>query len=69
MIDKNGNLINHWYINSNYTPWWKSEICIDPNDESKLWVNVGYVNPMITNINKLENTLAISAWWYSKMLN
>lgn len=69
MIDKKGNLVNHWYIDSEYTPWWKSEISIDPDDESKIWINVGYVNPMITDKKELRKTLAISAIWYSNRLS
>lgn len=67
IIDKNGNLINHWCIDSKYTPWWRSEISIDPDDNKKIWINIGYVNPMITNKKEVKRTLALAACWYSRL--
>lgn len=69
ITDKNGSIINYWRIESQYTPWWMSEISDDPDDNNIRWINVGYNIPLIVKKEKLEHVLATSAMNYSRCRN
>jgi hypothetical protein len=69
ITDENGSIINYWRIESQYTPWWMSEISDDPNDKVIKWINVGYNTPLSTEKLNLEYVLAISAMNYSNYRN
>lgn len=69
ITDENGSIINYWRIESQYTPWWMSEISTDPDDNNIRWINVGYVNPLSTELKPLVHILACSAGYYSWTFN
>ena len=69
IMDEDDIVINYWRVESHHTPWWMSELSIDPEDKSIKWINVGYVCPLSTAIKPLENVLACSAVNYSWTFN
>lgn len=69
ITDKNGSIINYWRIESQYTPWWMSEISDDPDDKMIKWINVGYNIPLSTEKARLKHILATSAMNYSRCRN
>lgn len=69
IVDENNSIINYWKIDSEYTPWWISEISIDPENNKISWINIGYVRLLSTENNSLEYILAISANNYCYKFN
>ncbi len=56
---------NYWEIKT--WCYWENELSIINDNE--IWINIGFVSPLITNKLNFQKTIALSAYMYNDKFN